>query len=253
MGEESESNTKGKLGKISLIIGIVVGLAGMVVGVVGMVVGVVGAINSIINTIEDKKVNQHNIEREETERQPGFDIKKVDIVPLEDGTYAEYRIHNMKANMSGGDTTIHAVLVIECENIVVKVVAVQDAIYEDEIFAFDVDEQTLDFCLKEPDILNRKKMKFQNDLEDYLENNGKKDEYDFDVRIAVVMDWKISDKNNASINEKYVVYMDDLTCYVNDGEYDRCDKYYMTYDEVEAGEEYDKLIENTGDRIADCG
>lgn len=214
---------------------------------------IVTAVLGIMQIIESKKENQHKMELEEVELQPSFDVEKIKIIPMETGVCQEYKVHNIKSNISGGTANMHAIIVVTCGETVVKVVGVQGALYEDNDVLFQFEEQTMIFFLKDPDIISQKKEKLEEDIKNFLEVNGNGKKYDFNIEVAVITDFQFSNQNNDSDIENYVIFLENLTCYINDGKYDWCDKYRMVYDREDKGEEYDKLVSNTGYRIMDCG
>lgn len=210
--------------------------------------GVITGILAMLAFGQEKRGNDMQEQETNAAKQPGFAVEQSITVPIGEDVYQKYYVHNVKENVQGGEAKALAVLVIKNEEVVIKMVAVEGALYSQEEI-YDEEEQRLQILVKDLDKLAERQEQLKLDTCRYLEPEN--EDFSFSVEKGVVIYFTFSNQDNEEDTLPYIVYLDELVCYKDKEKYAKCDRYIMNYDKPDVGEEYQELVKNIGDRLID--
>ncbi len=233
--EEQQNIFEKKLNRVNLIVSI-------------LFVGIITTGLNIFNGWQVKREIDIQEQEIEVAKQPGFVVERSITVPIGEDVYQKYYVHNVKENVQGGEAKALAVLVIKNEEAMIKMVAVEGALYSQEEI-YDEEEQRLQILVKDLDKFAERQEQLKLDICRYLEQES--EDFSFSVEKGVVIYFTFSNQENEEDTLPYIVYLDESVCYKDKEKYVKCDRYIMNYDKPDVGEEYQELVKNIGDRLMD--
>lgn len=230
--------------------------------VMGVIIGIVIPIASTIIEwqMENDQRKQLEIEQQQAELEqeqwenelaPTMKGEQTGTILLGEYEYTKYDFYNSENNIAGGRLKdINGIVMVECGEIRVKTLWVENAVYKQEI-AFDGDRQRTTILLKEQNGIETKARNLRSEIDERLREQGVEGDCEFDVRLGMVVTLEYSDSNNKKEDKQYIIYLEEAPyCEaVEDGTV-HCDQYYyLEYGKEEQGKEYEAVIEEAAERI----
>ena len=189
-------------------------------------------------------------QQKENELAPTIKVDNKGTILLGKNEYTKYELYNSENNLAGGKLKeINGVVIVRCGEIRIKTLWIKDAVYDVEV-PFDSVQQRAIIFYKEPESIKEKVALLKSKIEECLQEQGKSDAYEFEIRVGTVATLEYSDKNNEIKEQKYIVYLEDAPyCEVVGDGVLHCDQYYLEYGKKEQGEEYTAVVNEVVKRI----
>lgn len=243
-----ENNEKEK-GKVQKLIGIIVSIVTAIALIINATVGYGNYLLNKKTSEQEQKYREWQQDIEDRKELPNIKVEERKTISFYGDRYKGYKLYDSNNNIEGESLDdLNGVIVVKSKETIIKVLLIKDSVKKEEL-PLETELGIMTFFIREPKEIELKIDNIQRKIKVYLQSDGMEN-CEYSVQFGVLTTIKYTNKNNVVDEGRYIIFIDEnIRCEVVANEYEKCDKYFLEYGKTEEGNEFEEMIQETGERI----